>query len=180
VRLVAPVRPAWKPGSQQILAVATPDGAVEVFRTDTCRQLRRTSAGLRPTKLEWSQDGRLLVLTRHGSRIYDAHGRLSAEDRPPSPSRDADAVFTRNRSGVVTIRIRGTQSNVYSPGTLFHAAGSLAQVAASPDGRWLLVSWPSADQWIFVRSNGRGLRAVSNISRQFDSGSFPRIEGWAP
>jgi hypothetical protein len=181
VRVVAPVRPAWRPGAQQILAVATPNGAVDVFRADTCRRLWRTKPGLRPRKLEWSDDGRLLVLTPPGTRMYDADGQLFAQDRPPSPSRDSDAMFIRGRDGsVATIRIRGTQSNVYSPGTLFHAAGSLAQVAPSPDGRWLLVTWPSADQWIFVRSNGRGIRAVSNISRQFDSASFPKVEGWAP
>ena len=179
-RVVAPVRPAWKPGTQQILALATPNGAVAVFRADSCRRLWRTSGGLRPTKLAWSDDGRLLVLAPPGLRVYDARGRLLAQDRPQGPSRDADAAFVHDRGGVATIRIRGTRSNLYAPGTLFHAAGSLAQVVPSPDGRWFLVTWPSANQWVFVRANGRGIRAVSNISRQFDSTSFPRIEGWAP
>jgi hypothetical protein len=49
----------------------------------------------------------------------------------------------------------------------------------SPDGRWLAVGWPEADQLVFIRIAGRQqLRAVSNVSEQFRSGSFPRVEGW--
>jgi hypothetical protein len=177
---VAPARPAWKPGSTHVLAFATPRGSVEVYAVDTCRRLWHTSSGLHPTKLEWSRDGRLLVLAPSGFRVYDANGQLLAEGRPPTPSRDSDAMFLPGGNAVAAIRIRGGESNVRARGTLFHAAGRLGQVVPAPDGRWLLVTWPSANQWIFVRSNGRGIRAVSGISGQFDSGSFPTVEGWAP
>jgi hypothetical protein len=40
------------------------------------------------------------------------------------------------------------------------------------------VGWPMADQWVFVRVGGEGIRAVSNVSEQFRSRSFPRVEGW--
>jgi len=63
---------------------------------------------------------------------------------------------------------------------VFAGAGTLEGLAWSPDGRWLLVTWPAANQWVFVRADGRGIRAVSNISEQFRSRSFPRIEGWMP
>ena len=57
--------------------------------------------------------------------------------------------------------------------------GDFATPARSPDGRWLAVGWPEADQLVFVRvSGGRQIRAVSNVSSQFRSRSFPRIEGW--
>ena len=56
--------------------------------------------------------------------------------------------------------------------------GVLSRLAWSPDGAWLLASWPSADQWVFVRADGKRIRAVSNVSEQFRSRSFPRIEGW--
>ena len=56
--------------------------------------------------------------------------------------------------------------------------GALEQPAWSADGRWLLVGWPSADQWVFVRADGKRIRAVSNVAEQFRSDSFPRIEGW--
>ena len=49
----------------------------------------------------------------------------------------------------------------------------------SPDGRWLAVGWPEADQLVFVRTGGgRQIRAVSNVSAQFRSRSFPTISGW--
>jgi hypothetical protein len=51
-------------------------------------------------------------------------------------------------------------------------------VAWSPDGHWLLVTWPTADQWVFVRVAGtREIVAGATISRQF-GGSFPTIRGW--
>jgi Tol biopolymer transport system component len=61
---------------------------------------------------------------------------------------------------------------------LFSGAGSFADAAWSPDGRWVVVGWPEVDQWVFLRANGAGIRAVANVSEQFRSASFPRIEGW--
>ena len=50
---------------------------------------------------------------------------------------------------------------------------------ASPDGRWTVVGWADADQLVFTRlGRPRQIRAVSDVSAQFRSGSFPRIEGW--
>ena len=94
-----------------------------------------------------------------------------------------DAAFVPGSREVLVVRVHGSQSDVFALHTgrsLFHVAGMLAQIAPSPDGRWLLVTWPNADQLIFVRADGRGIRAVSNISGQFRSGTFPTVEGWAP
>jgi hypothetical protein len=183
--VVAGVDSAWQPGSTRHLAFAAPNGAVQVYAVDTCRRLWRTRPGPAPTKLEWSGDGRrLLVVAPPGLRVYDVRGRLVARDDPSDATRDVDATFVSGRHGVVAIRLHGHQSDVLTlfatPRSLFHVAGTLAELVASPTGRWLLVTWPTADQWIFVRSDGRGIRAVSNISRQFDSQTFPRVEGWAP
>ena len=58
-------------------------------------------------------------------------------------------------------------------------AGDFAEPVRSPDGRWLAVGWPEADQLVFVRvAGGRQIRAVSNVSSQFRSQSFPTISGW--
>jgi hypothetical protein len=60
---------------------------------------------------------------------------------------------------------------------LFAGTGAFTGVAWSADGRWLLVPWRDADQWVFLRVAGaRRIRAVSNVSRQF--GGFPRIATW--
>lgn len=67
-----------------------------------------------------------------------------------------------------------------APRRLFTGGGRLAGRAWSPDGRWLLIGWPAAGRWLFVRAAGRQrLIAVSNVSAQFRSAAFPRIEGCA-
>ena len=78
------------------------------------------------------------------------------------------------------IRQRGAASEVVAGGrVVFRGTGEFRDVARSPDGRWLLVTWPTADQWVFVRTDGRRkIEAVSGITRQFGGGSFPRIAGW--
>jgi hypothetical protein len=70
-----------------------------------------------------------------------------------------------------------------SPIRQLQAGTGVRQVSWSPDGKWLLLSWPAADQWVFVRALGAPrLAAVSRIAQQFSaSGSaaaFPRLEGW--
>ena len=47
--------------------------------------------------------------------------------------------------------------------SLFSAAGEFRGLAVSPNGRWLLVGWVGADQWLFLRLDGRAC-AVSNIA----------------
>ncbi len=62
---------------------------------------------------------------------------------------------------------------------LLGESAQLETPVRSPDGRWLAAGWPDADQLVFVRTGrARQIRAVSNVSAQFRSRSFPRIEGW--
>ena len=62
------------------------------------------------------------------------------------------------------------------------AGVGLQQVAWSPDGKWLLASWPAADQWVFIRVAGAPrITAVSRIEQQFSAGAgrgFPQLDGW--
>ena len=77
-----------------------------------------------------------------------------------------------------TIRHRAGQSTVVDGGrVVFRGTGSFDQAVRSPDGRWLLVTWPTADQWVFVRpGTPRRIVGASRISVQF--GGFPRVQGW--
>jgi hypothetical protein len=84
----------------------------------------------------------------------------------------------------------GTQSEVLllGPGgerrRLFAGLGRFGDVVYSPDGKWLLVPWRSADQWLFLSPLHPGrIVAISDISRQFDPGTtsppaFPSVSGW--
>lgn len=73
-------------------------------------------------------------------------------------------------------RSPGQSKVVYHGDVVFRGTGTFGQAVPSPDGRWLLVTWPTADQWVFVRPGTRRIVGVSRISSQF--GGFPRVEGW--
>jgi hypothetical protein len=75
------------------------------------------------------------------------------------------------------IERRAGQSGVIFHGrVVFRGTGVFDRVLVSPDRRWLLVSWPTANQWVFVRLHPRKIVGVAQITRQF--GRNPRIEGW--
>ena len=176
---------AWRPGPGFVLAYATAR-EVRVLDVDTGRVLWRAQrAGRRsPIRaIEWSSDGkRLLVLQPYALRVYEEGGRVAAQDDPSDATQDADAAFRPGTHEAAVIRLHGSQSTVFRLATgapLFSGTGTFDQVTWSPDGRWLLVTWPTADQWVFVRAGPeKRIRAVSNVSEQFRSNSFPRVEGW--
>ena len=66
--------------------------------------------------------------------------------------------------------------DVDHPGTsrlLFAGPGVFGDIAWSPDGGWLLVAWPTANQWVFL--HGAHVQAVGNIREQ-----FPRADHLGP
>jgi dipeptidyl aminopeptidase/acylaminoacyl peptidase len=195
VRPVAAVAPAWRPGStQNVLAYGDPDGRIHVVDVDTREELWSTPSGPAPTQLLWSSDGERLLALSSGERerIYNGRGRL-AETLELQPGHIAvDAAFAPTGGAlaytdfdVASGRAALVVVDRGSSRTLFPAsAGRLEDVAWSPNGRWLLVTWPAADQWLFLRTPGvRGLVSVSHVAREFDPGgtgthAFPRIAGW--
>ncbi len=172
-----------------MLAYARPNGVVRVVNTDTGRTLVRSGAGPVPVALAWTADGRtLVVLDRDGLRLFAGDGpprRIPLGGRTgvalaAAPTGRAVAVVARDATG------RGSEL-LTADGRVrrvFAGAGAFTDVAWSPDGEWLLVGWRSADQWVFVRSDGvERLQAVSNISRQFAGRAgaaprFPALGGW--
>jgi len=166
----APVAPAWRPGGTPFtLAYADVGGRVWVFQPDTRRLLFRSGGGPTPTKLAWSRDGsRLLVLRPRSLDVYDARGRRTSR----LTGRFADAAFVGTRVAVLTPHAVKLGGHV-----LFRTSGTLRQVVPSPDGRWLLVTWPEADQWLFVRvAPGHRVTAVANIAEQLGGGFA--VDGW--
>ena len=60
---------------------------------------------------------------------------------------------------------------------VFAGAGTFGGAEWSPDGRWLLLDWDSADQWLFIRSTAvKGGLPVSNVTANF--GRDARFAGW--
>lgn len=176
---------AWRPGSQHELAYVR-GREVRVQDVDSGEviwRVRPAGGGSPIRALEWSDDGKqLLVLQPYGLRIYEEPGRVVAQDDPSDATQDADASVRPRTRETAVIRLEESQSTVFRLATgtpLFSGTGTFDQVTWSPDGRWLLVTWPTADQWVFVRVDGkRTIRAVSNVSEQFRSRTFPRVEDW--
>jgi WD40 repeat protein len=192
---VASVAPSWQPGSAYRLAYATRSGRLVVRGADSKRILWTAPLSGQARELSWSTDGRrLLAVTAGRASLYDPSGHTIATVGVPAgvPLRAASL----SPDGGVLALIRGAADQdvvvlTLAPGTprprrVLSGAG-LRQLAWSPDGRWLLVSWPAADQWVFVRVTGRPrIAAVSRITRQFSvraapgsaRDAFPSIEGW--
>jgi hypothetical protein len=108
--------------------------------------------------------GRVIVYANAGRTLaYDARtGRRTTAQPSGEP---------------VHIRRRAGQSEVVAGGrAVFRGTGVFDQIVRSPDGRWLLVSWPTADQWVFIRLRPRKIIGVARITRQF--GRDARIAGW--
>jgi hypothetical protein len=175
---------AWRPGARRVLAY-TIDGRIRVQDVDSRRVLwqARLAAGKSPIRaLSWTRDGtRLVVLQPFGLRVYDDAGHVVAQDDPSDATQDADATVRPDTHAVSVIRVHGAQSTVFEladGATQFNGTGVFDQLTWSPDGHWLLVTWPTADQWVLVRADGKRIRAVGNISEQFRSREFPRVEGW--
>lgn len=181
------VAPAWKPETHLVAWVGN-DDRIRLGDADR-RRIRWTAAagpdGVR--SLDWSDDGkRLLVLGHSSVAVLTAAGHeirrvptlgpsLAAAFQPGS-HRFALAV------GQIVLLVDG--NTVHFPNRpLFMAPPRARDLAWSPDGRWLLVSWPAADQFVFIRMGAKPkLVAVSNIARQFDPSAvtprFPRVDGW--
>jgi hypothetical protein len=174
------VAPAWRPGPGNVLAYALANGRIRVVDSDGGTILLRNRVAGRPVAIGWVAD-RLLVLTPTMLRLYDDGGRTVLTRR----GRFVAAVLSPPARQVAVVRTEGATSAVDvvarrgAARLAFSGSGRFGGLAWSPDGRWLLVTWPDADQWVFVRVGGvRRIVAVSNVSRQFGGGSFPRLAGW--
>jgi Tol biopolymer transport system component len=82
--------------------------------------------------------------------------------------------FVETRGGRSSLQLTGILGGPTRP--IFSGAGTSTNVAWSPDGRWLLLDWTSADQWLFIRATVKKLVTVSNIRATY--GDQPSLAGW--
>jgi WD40 repeat protein len=173
---------AWRPGAGHVLAYAT-QGILRVVETDSDGEELWNAHVAPPRVLAWSGDGRRLLAVSSGTAmLFSGAGRRLSTRRLPADAVAVDAAFEpRSYRYALVLRFpRGDRSEVrIGPRRIFWGAGRFDDLAWSPDGDWLLVAWRDADQWVFLRSAGvRRLEAVSSISRQFRSRTFPALDGW--
>jgi WD40-like Beta Propeller Repeat len=191
-RAVAPVAPAWRPEADHVLTFVGSDGRISTYAVDSGRLLWRAHPPQPPQALSWSPDGRfLLVVGRSKLTLYDAGGKRGRELLRPTRARVLSAAFSPDGRAVAYV-LRTLQGSVLwlarpaaaSARRLFAGGGDFSGLTWSPDGRWLLLAWKSADQWLFIRvTRPQKLLAVSDISAQFSpgtrrAGSFPVLNGW--
>jgi WD40 repeat protein len=190
VRRVAAAAPAWRPdGEANVLAYADPRGRVHVADIDSGRELWRSRPGPPVLQLVWSRDGsRLLVVTR-GQRhpVLDGRGRAVTAIELRAGTVLVDASFAPAGDGLAYTEFdtESAEGAVVVDGRRRTIGeGRLEDVVWSPDGRWLLVGSPDADQWLFLRLRGATkVLTVQDIRREFDpgeegGGGFPRVAGW--
>ena len=178
-RRASPVAPAWRPGPAHVLTYARRDGFVRVVDADRRTILARNEAR-DVVRLDWVADRRLRVsptaavlFDDSGQDVLRTDGRFSGAALSPRAQQLA-LVSVRGGTSVVELVSRAGATR-----QLFSGRGRFDGPAWSPDGRWLAIGWPEADQLVFIRVAGRQqIRAVSNVSSQFRSRSFPRISGW--
>lgn len=204
---VGAVAPAWVPGGPHLLAYLDAGNEIRLVNVDTGEAVGSGTALPGTRALAWAPDRSQLLEVARGSLwtrriaagkvvpgvdVGSAH-RLSV----PAAGRFHNAAFSPDGDVVAALRTlpgarrRPPRSELVllDPGgassrVLFRGPGRLSGLAWSPDGERLLISWPNADQWLFIPADGRGrVRAIGGISAEFDPGArsgarFPRLDGW--
>jgi WD40-like Beta Propeller Repeat len=198
ITAVQKVAPAWRPGTEEhVLAFVDRGGNINVEDTDAGQVLWTAGeSAASPKELEWSLDASRLLAVRRVQPgrmalvVFDGDGRrrqyLELDGEPVA------AAFSPANHDVALIRRVGPRSELLvvnadslrEQRVVFSGLGRFSDVTWSPDGRWMLLGWAGADQWLFIRSaDVSKIKAVSSLAVQFDPGGagkgpFPRIEGW--
>jgi hypothetical protein len=175
------VAPAWRPGLPHVLAYVDRRGRVFAFDVAAGSDLWHppviSGRFLEPRQLQWSGDGqRLLLVARDKLVLFGLQTATPLSVRVVKGIRAA-AFRPRSRE-LAVLRVRAGGSEVLlGRRVVFRGTGEFSGLTWSPDGHWLLVTWPTADQWVFVRVAGpRRIVAVSGIRRQLGGGAT--VAGW--
>jgi hypothetical protein len=189
---VARVAPAWRPSAthEHVLAFSSARGELELYAVDGNELDARRRLPAVPLQLLWSSDGgRLIALSAHEISVFDREGHPSGSI---GLGRRAVAAAFEPHTHRLSVVLGGARGDVVSfdvdrpgrpPREIFGGTGRFSGLAWSPDARWMLIAWPTANQWLFVpAAGGRRIAAVSGIAGQFASGTslalFPGLDDW--
>jgi hypothetical protein len=183
-RSVTRVSPAWRPSTHDV-AYIDQSGKVVVRNADTGAPHWTAQAQQTPEALEWSGDGRYLLARGSSSiTVFSSTGKQRLEPLPPGaadvvaarfmPTGDALAFVEHSAGRSVLWFYPRLRPDATGARRVFAGAGSFDAVSWSPDGRWLVLSWPSADQWLFIRSaTVRKVTPISGIDSAFGTDAKP-------
>ena len=160
----ARVAPAWQPaaeGRELLLAYADTSGPRPRRRARLGRRARSRPS---PGRSRRGSPGRATAAacspSRRGGCASTTSTAASSTRWRGGPGARRRGVRARGRDRVVLLRRAPGATLVErldSGRVLYRAAGELSEVVPSPDGRRLLLAWPAADQWVFVRTAGGGV-----------------------
>jgi hypothetical protein len=149
-----------------------------------------TAADAGVLSLQWS-GSRLLVTREDRVELLGTAGRPVWTWTPPAGSHVRSATVAPGGDRVAVVTADGGTSRVllvakaHPSRVLFAGPGTFDAPRWSPEGRWLLLPWASADQWLFLEpESGTGkLHAVAHLAMQFSPGDpttarFPSVVGW--
>lgn len=189
-RDVALAAPAWLPNvGPHLLAFSDRRGGIHLVDVDRPAPLRAAALGEVPEELSWTGDGSLLLVLAPRSLRILRPDRSLVRTIPLPDGPHALAVEPHTKRFALTRRLGTRRSELLlydgirpsrEARALFAATGDFTGLEWSPDGRWLLLAWPTADQWLFVHLPlGRNVLPVARIAEQFsDRGVFPDLAGW--
>lgn len=165
---------AWQPGTHS-LAYVNRAGNIAITNVDRPRSAAYIRTRLSPRHLEWTADSRLVAV---GPRAVGIFGRRGPQlQRLGVAGRIRAATMSPDGRRLALVELRRGQSSVRIGGkTVFTGAGVIANLAWSPDGRWLLLDWSGADEWLFLRTPAKKVVTVSNVRGTFGEGAMPA--GW--
>jgi hypothetical protein len=157
------------------LAALTPKGEVRWTLARPDVRFPRWGGTRTDTRIAYFSRGELRVVggDGRGDRLLDAEAALRAPAWLPGAGHRL--AYARPDGSVrIVAADTGTVLDRAAKPTLVEPEPTL-----SPDGRWRVVGWPDADQLVFTRlGRPRQIRAVSDVSAQFRSRTFPTIAGW--
>jgi hypothetical protein len=160
------VAPVWAPLRPFSVTYVSGSSTI-VLRQAGGRVVWRRQVGVLPSALQWSTDGRLLaVRSAHRVVVLDAQGRV----RRTISSLGSLLTTTAFKPGTHDLAVVARSPvrtelrlvDVDHPGRsrlLFAGPGVFGDIVWSPDATTLLVDWPTANQWIFLR--GQKVHAVA-------------------
>jgi hypothetical protein len=166
------VPPAWDPVRAHTVAYYS-GGAIVLRNADTGALVWRAPISVTPSGLDWSRDGKLLSVTSASrSIVLSASGRAVRTISMLGAAQLQTAFRPGSHDLAVSLRLPQRSEvrlvDIDHPGTsrlMFAGPGDFRDITWSPNGRWLLIDWPTANQWLFV--SGPHVRAVGNIEQEF-------------
>jgi hypothetical protein len=181
-RKVQPGPSAWQPGTHA-LAYVNRAGDIQIANVDMRNRSATVQTGTPPHHLVWTGDGhRLVAVEDHALEVFGQRGPVIRHlDR--GAAQVVTASISPTGKSIAFVESEGLRSSLQLTGVLggptgpvFSGRGRFTNVLWSPDGRWLLLDWDSADQWLFIRTPLKKLFAVSNIRANF--GADAGLVGW--